>query len=45
MEYVVIDEITDTIIESNFECKAHAELFVEVHQKDYPNTSLYVEFI
>jgi hypothetical protein len=43
LDYVVIDEITDEIIASNFECKNHAELFVEVHKKDYPNAILYVE--
>ena len=45
MDYVVIDENTDEIIASNFECKDHAELFVEVHKKDYPNASLYVELL
>ena len=45
MDYVVIDEITDEIIANNFECKDHAELFVEIHKKDYPNASLYVELL
>jgi hypothetical protein len=44
-EYAVIDAITDEIIESNFECRAHAELFIEVHGKEYPNAELYVESI
>lgn len=45
MDYAVIDAVTDQIIESNFECKAHAELFIEVHGKDYPQAELYVELI
>lgn len=45
MDYAVIDAVTDQIIESNFECKAHAELFIEVHGKDYPQADLYVELI
>jgi hypothetical protein len=45
MDYAVIDAITDQIIESNFECKAHAELFIEVYGKDYPQTELYIELI
>lgn len=45
MEFVVIDAITDEIIESNFEYRAHAELFIEVHGKEYPNAELYVESI
>jgi len=45
MDYVVIDENTEEIIASNFECKNHAELFIEVHKKDYPNASLYVELL
>ena len=43
MDYAVIDAVTDQIIESNFECKTHAELFIEVHGKEYPNAELYIE--
>ena len=43
MDFAVIDAITDQIIENNFECKAHAELFIEIHGKEYPNAELYVE--
>ena len=43
MEFMVIDAATDEIVESNFEYKHHAELFIEVHGKDYPNAELVVE--
>ena len=43
MEFMVIDAVTDEIVESNFECKNHAELFIEVHGKDYPNAEPIVE--
>ena len=45
MDYAVIDAISDEIVEYNFECRAHAELFIEVHAKDYPNADLYVDSI
>ena len=43
MSFMVVDTVTDEIVESNFECKNHAELFIEVHGKDYPNAELVVE--
>jgi len=43
MSYMVIDAVTDEIVESNFEYKHHAELFIEVHGKDYPNAELQIE--
>ena len=43
IDFAVVDAVTDEIIESNFECKSHAELWIEVHGKDYPNAELYVE--
>jgi hypothetical protein len=44
-DFAVVDAVTDTVVEYNFECRAHAELFIEVHSKDYPNAELYVESI
>jgi hypothetical protein len=43
MEFMVIDAVTDEIVESNFEYKHHAELFIEVLGKNYPNAELVVE--
>ena len=43
MEFMVIDAVTDEIVESSFECKNHAELFIEVFGKNYPNAELVVE--
>jgi hypothetical protein len=43
MSYMVIDAVTDEIVESNFEYKHHAELFIEVLGKNYPNAELVVE--
>ena len=43
MSFMVVDTVTDEIVESNFECKNHAELFIEVHGKDYPDAELIVE--
>jgi len=43
MSFMVIDAVTDKIVESNFEYKHHAELFIEVHGKDYPDAELIVE--
>jgi hypothetical protein len=43
MSFMVIDAVTDEIVESNFEYKHHADLFIEVHGKDYPNAELIVE--
>ena len=43
MSYMVIDAVTDEIVESNFEHKHHAELFIEVHGKDYSNAELQIE--
>ncbi len=43
MSFMVVDAVTDEIVESNFEYKHHAELFIEVHGKDYPNAELIVE--
>ena len=43
IEFVVVDAITDEIVADNFECRAHAELFIEVYGKEYPNAELYVE--
>ena len=33
MSFMVVDVVTDEIVESNFEYKNHAELFIEVHGK------------
>jgi hypothetical protein len=43
MSFMVVDVVTDEIVESNFEYKHHAELFIEVHGKDYPDAELIVE--
>ena len=43
MSFMVVDTVTDEIVESNFEYKHHAELFIEVHGKDYPDAELIVE--
>jgi hypothetical protein len=43
MSFMVVDAVTDEIVESNFEYKNYAELFIEVHGKDYPNAELVVE--
>ena len=43
MSFMVVDTVTDEIVESNFEYKHHAELFIEVHSKDYPDAELIVE--
>ena len=43
MSFMVVDAVTDEIVESNFEYKHHAELFIEVHGKDYPNAELQIE--
>jgi hypothetical protein len=43
-DYIVIDSNDDDkVIADNFECLAHAELWVEVHKKDYPNSFLITE--
>jgi len=43
MSFMVVNAVTDEIVESNFEYKHHAELFIEVHGKDYPDAELIVE--
>ena len=43
MSFMVVDAVTDKIVESNFEYKHHAELFIEVHGKDYPDAELQIE--
>ena len=43
MSFMVVDAVTDEIVESNFEYKDHAELFIEVFGKNYPNAELVVE--
>lgn len=43
MEFMVVDAVTDEIIESNFEYRGHAELFIEVFGKNYPNAELVVD--
>jgi hypothetical protein len=43
MSFMVVDAVTDKIVQSNFEYKHHAELFIEVHGKDYPDAELVVE--
>ena len=43
MSFMVVDSVTDEIVESNFKYKHHAELFIEVYGKDYPNTELIVK--
>ena len=45
-DYIVIDcNDDDKVIAENFECLAHAELWVEVHKKDYPNSFLITEYV
>ena len=43
MSFMIVDLITEEIVESNFEYKDHAELWIEVHGKDYPNAELQIE--
>jgi hypothetical protein len=43
MEYMIVNVVTDEIVESNFEHKSHAELWIEVHGKNYPDAELVVE--
>jgi curli biogenesis system outer membrane secretion channel CsgG len=43
IDFAVVDAITNEIVESNFECKHHAELWIEVYGKNYPHAELYVE--
>lgn len=43
MGFIVVDAVTDEIVQSNFEYRHHAELFIEVHGKDYPNAELQIE--
>jgi hypothetical protein len=43
MEFMVIDAVTDEIVEINFEYKTHAEMWIEVFGKNYPNAELVVE--
>ena len=43
MSFMIVDTMTDEIVESNFEYKSHAEMWIEVHGKDYPKAELVVE--
>jgi hypothetical protein len=43
MEFMVVDAVTDEIVEINFEYKTHAEMWIEVFGKNYPNAELVVE--
>ena len=43
MTFMIVDAVTDEIVETNFEYKNHAELWIEVHGKDYPNAELQIE--
>lgn len=43
-DYIVIDcNNYDNVVADNFECLAHAELWIEVNKKDYPNSFLITE--
>jgi hypothetical protein len=43
MEFMVVDAVTDEIVEINFEYKTHAEMWIEVFGKNYPDAELIVE--
>lgn len=43
MSFMIVDAVTDEIVESNFEYKDHAILWIEVYGKDYPKAELIVE--
>lgn len=43
MSFMIIDAITEEIVVSDFEYKTHAELWIEVHGKDYPEAELQIE--
>jgi len=43
-DYIVIDSNNDDkVVADNFDCLAHAELWIEMHKKDYPNSFLITE--
>jgi hypothetical protein len=40
---MIIDVITEEIVVSDFEYRTHAESWIEVHGKDYPDAELQIE--
>lgn len=40
---MIVDVITDEIIISDFEYRTHAELWIEIYGKNYPNAELQIE--
>jgi len=43
MSFMIVDAITDEIIISDFEYRTHAELWIEIYGKNYPDAELQIE--